>query len=177
MTTRIHNKTKNTLHYIVTHKSMLYGLFTFILVMSILMMPLMSVNAAKDNKPKIVKKNKDFTVSAEYGMGGYVLYDIPMQAVVTIESSKDFSGILQIMGDVDSGETVSAYGKRITLAAGEAKTFKLAAKPPTSTGVVRLIILNDKEKPVYEEQTTIEMSGSGDNALLGVLCDDYAGLG
>ena len=177
MTTRIHNKTKNTLHYIVTHKSMLYGLFTFILVMSILMMPLMSVNAAKDNKTKIVKKNKDFKVSAEYGMGGYVLYDIPMQAVVTIESSKDFSGILQIMGDVDFGETVSAYGKRITLAAGEAKTFKLAAKPPTSTGVVRLIILNDKEKPVYEEQTTIEMSGSGDNALLGVLSDDYAGLG
>lgn len=154
-----------------------FGMFTVLAVFILVAFCNMTTSAKDKNKTKIVKKNKDFKVSAEYGMGGYVLYDIPMQAVVTIESSKDFSGILQVIGDVDYGEMVSAYGKRITLAAGESKTFKLAAKPPTSTGVVRLIILNDKEKPVYEENTTVEMSGAGDSALLGVLSDDYAGLG
>lgn len=177
MITHLFNKLKTISHNIYVHKPTVIGLCTLLLIISLALTTELDVNAAKDRNTKIVKKNNDFKVSAEYGIGGFIEYEHTMQATVTIESSKDFTGILQIVGDTDSGEVVTAYGKRISIAAGESKTYRLAVKPPTSSGIVRLIILNEKEKPVYEEKTTVEMTGTGQNSLLGVLSDDYSGVG
>lgn len=152
------------------------------LLLALILPAIMIVNLpvkveAAGSDTKITKKNDDFKVSAEYGLGGYACYECPMQATVTIESSKNFSGILQIMYDEEYGGVITAYGKKITLAAGESKTYKMAVAPPTSAGGVKLAILNDREKPVYEEKTTVELTGLGEKVITGVLSDDYAGVG
>lgn len=147
------------------------------LLMTVIMLAATGLTAsAAGNDTKVIRKNDDFKVSAEYGIGGFTLYDCPIQASVTIESSKNFTGILQIRQEPGYGETVTAYGKRITLAAGEKKTYKLTIAPPSSYDGVRLAICNEKEKPIYEEKTALNMISRGDNAMVGVLSDDYTGI-
>ena len=129
------------------------------------------------DKTKVVKKNDNFTVSAQYGLNGAVFYDYPMQAVVTVESKENFSGVIRVLPEANYDQNVSGYGKRITLAAGESKTFKMTVNTPGNNGEVHLAILNDKDKLLYEEKTTLSPTSLGSYVEVGILSDDYSGVG
>ena len=160
---------------ITVKKRKLYFLSFIILFSLAAFIPKVSTKAA-DNSAKIIKDNKDFKVSARYGFGGSVMYDIPMQVMITIESKQNFEGTLRVYKDVDSAQTVVAFGRRITLAAGETKTYKLTANAPNQTGIVHLAIFNEKDKVVYEESSTLTMDSKDPNSMVGILSDDYSGI-
>lgn len=148
----------------------------FILIMMVILSFTAKSSAQAAGNTKIIKKNSDFNVSAEYGLDGMVVYDNPMQAVVKIESKQNFTGTLQVMGEGDSGQVITAYGRSISLAAGESKTYSLTVSAPASAGVVYLSLLDERNKTVYKEKTTLELTGIGEFAMVGVLADDYSGL-
>ena len=151
-----------------------YRLLTFIIMAMLVLSCSTAVNAAGSNKAKIIRKNDDFKVTAQYGLSGFVIYDTPMQVTVSIESKKNFEGILSV---VPEAYNVFAYGKRITIAAGETKTYRMTVPAPSNSGTVRLCILNEHEKLIYEEKTNPDMTGFGQNRYVGILSDDYAGMG
>lgn len=130
--------------------------------------------AAANGTTKVTKKNDKFKVTAEYGLGGLVMYDKPLQVSVTVECKENFNGVIRVIPMTDYSQTVTAYGKRISLAAGEAKTYKMTAD--IASGGVYLAILNDKDKVVYEESTSLDYVGSGQYAVVGILSDDYTGI-
>lgn len=148
---------------------------TLILLLAAAFIPGEKVAAA--NETKIVKKNDKFTVTAEYGLNGMAYYDSPLQAVVTVESKENFNGVLRIISDTDSSQLVAGYGKRITLAAGEAKTYKMTVNTPSGLGEVHLAIMNENDKVLYEEKTFLNVTSSGGYSQVGVLSDDYSGVG
>ncbi|MCR5700822.1 MAG: hypothetical protein K6G76_01610 [Lachnospiraceae bacterium] len=149
---------------------------TLCLMTVLVFMPDIYAKAGK-NSTKIIKENDKFKVEAEYGLGGMILYDYPMQVKVTIESAEDFSGIIRLMPYAEYGEKFVARGKRISIAAGETKTFMLTMDTPSNSSAVKLALLNEKDKVVYEERSNLSIQNAGTTTLVGVLSDDYSGLG
>ena len=145
------------------------------LILVAVFIPCVSGKAAGKNA-KIVKKNDDFSVTAEYGLDGLALYRSPMQITVTVKSKENFSGMLRLLPDGSYGSRVAAYGKKITLAAGEAKTYRMTINSPNDSGYVYLSLLNDNDKVVYEEKYAPELMSIGQSVLVGVLSDDYSGV-
>ncbi len=124
---------------------------------------------------KITKKNQNFTVSAEYGIDGYVEYDNYALVRVTVKSTENFTGTVRVIPVVeDNSQKVIAYGEDIALAAGEEKTFSFVLAM-NSSSQVKIEIMNENNKIVYGETDTLAMS-YGDNVLVGILSDDYSAL-
>ncbi|MBE5924486.1 MAG: hypothetical protein E7271_08470 [Lachnospiraceae bacterium] len=149
---------------------------TLCLMTALVFIPNIYASAGK-NSTKIIKKNDKFKVEAEYGLGGIILYDYPMQVEVTIESEEDFSGIIRLMPYAEYGEKFVARGKRVSIAAGETKTFTLTMDTPSSSSAVKLALVNDKDKVIYEERSNLSIQNAGASTYVGVLSDDYSGVG
>ena len=82
----------------------------------------------------ITKKNSDITMEVSCGIDGVVVYDNPVQIQITVKSSKDFTGYIQVTPKEDYGENVVAYGEDISLAAGTSKTFSFVVSDLNNEG-------------------------------------------
>lgn len=133
------------------------------------------VYAASDYTKKVTRKNADFTLSAEYGLGGLAYYDMPAMVSVTVECKENFTGMLRVTPEDNSGSTV-AYGVDISLSAGETKTFRLVPTTLGNNGRINIEILDEKGKVVYGERNDIFLSSGGDKVSVGILSDDYSAL-
>lgn len=132
---------------------------------------------AESNNKKIVKKNEKFTVSAEYGMGGLIYYDMPVMASVTVTSKENFMGTLQIIPVKDIYAMYKpAYGLDISLSANEAKTFSIGLSSVGNGGKIILRILDEKGKVVYEEKDENVLESGNSKVTIGILSDDYSAL-
>ena len=156
-------------------KIIVYSVCTMILLLVAAFIPGMGASA-KTDKVEIIKKNDNFTVKAEYGIGGMAFYDYPMQVSVNVESKDNFSGVLRLIPETGYSRDIGAYGKNITLAAGESKTYKMTINGPSDTGIVHLSLSDDNDKVVYEEKSTLEFTSTNQYAIVGVLSDDYSGV-
>ncbi len=153
-------------------------IFMFLLIEGIFV-PSITLHAAGSGNgvtKNITKKNDRFTVSASYGIDGYVAYDYPTQIKVTVESKENFTGSVRVIPASEYGVKKAAYGQDISLSANEAKTFSMIPTELSNNGLVIVQIVNDKGKIIYEEQDTVSISGYGDDLLIGILSDDYSAL-
>lgn len=126
---------------------------------------------------EITKKNDNFQVEVEYGIDGYIIWEHPTVARVTVKSNQNFTGTLVVKPiSNDMSYKSVAYAEDITLAAGEAKTFTLAINGIDSLQRVGLSILNENEKVIYSEEEKLNVDSSGQKVMVGVLSDDYSAL-
>ena len=135
-----------------------------------------NVNATSNVTEKITTKNKNFTVEAEYGIDGLVMYDKPVLIRVHVTCKENFIGTLRVAPSTDYGATNVAYGEEISLSAGEEKIFTFVATNISSEGTVKLEVLNEKGKVVYAENNIVPMESAGNKVTIGVLSDDYSSL-
>lgn len=124
----------------------------------------------------ITKKNSDITMEVSCGIDGVVVYDNPVQIQITVKSSKDFTGYIQVTPKEDYGENVVAYGEDISLAAGTSKTFSFVVSDLNNEGKFSIALLNEKDKVIYSEKDTVSIEGTGDSVYMGVMSDDFSGL-
>lgn len=133
--------------------------------------------ASKNVTKKIIKKNTDITMDVSCGIDGVATYDNPTLIQVTVKSSKDFNGCIQITPSESYGERVVAYGEDISLAAGTAKTFSFVmGNLNSSEGRFSVALLDEKGKVVYSEKDTAVLEGTGNSVYIGVMSDDFSGL-
>lgn len=125
---------------------------------------------------KITKKNSDITMEVSCGIDGVVVYDSPVQILITVKSSKDFTGYIQVTPKENYGENVVAYGEDISLAAGTSKTFSFVVSDLNNEGRFSIALLNEKDKVIYSESDTVTIEGTGDSVYMGVMSDDFSGL-
>lgn len=125
---------------------------------------------------KVKKENQDFKVSVTYGIDGIAVYDSPALVRIRLESSRNFTGSLQLIPIMHYGRKTVAYGQDISLSAGEAKTFSFVPSALGSDAGIMIQILDEKDKIVYAEQDTVEVIGMGEDVLAGILSDDYSAL-
>lgn len=134
-----------------------------------------SVQATSGYTKKVTKKNEKFTLSAEYGLGGLVYYEMPTMVSVTVECKENFTGTLRVIPEDYTMSTV-AYGEDISLSAGEPKTFQFVPTSLGYNGKIEIEVLNEKGKVVYGESHEILLQGGGDKVTVGILSDDYSAL-
>lgn len=121
-------------------------------------------------------ENDKVKMGVQCGIDGFALYDYPAQVSITVIYDENFTGSIRMTPIMDSGQTVVAYERDISLTKGEAKTFSFTPSSLGGTGKIKIELINDKNKTVYKETDRITMSSSGSNVLLGILSEDYSGL-
>ncbi|MBR1866560.1 MAG: hypothetical protein IJ801_08645 [Lachnospiraceae bacterium] len=142
----------------------------------LLSLPVQAAGKNGNMTKKVKKENQDFKVSVTYGIDGLVVYDSPALVQIRLESSRNFTGTIQLIPVMYYGRKTVAYGQDIALSAGEAKTFYFVPSAVGNTGEVTVQIVDEKDKIVYAEQDTVEVIGMGENGLAGILSDDYSAL-
>lgn len=153
-------------------KGMVAFLFVLIACLCVCDIP---VHAASSYTKKVTKKNADFTLSAEYGLGGLVYYEMPTMVNVTVECKENFTGTLRVIPEDYTLATV-AYGMDISLSAGEEKTFQCVPTSLGYNGKIVIEVLDEKGKVVYGESHEILLQSGGDKVTVGILSDDYSAL-
>ena len=130
-------------------KGKVFFLFVLIVCLCVCDIP---VQAASNYTKKVTKKNADFTLSAEYGLGGLVYYEMPTVVNVTLECKENFTGTLRVIPEDGSLATV-AYGMDISLSAGEPKTFQFVPSTITYNGRVLIEVLDEKGYILLNKRT------------------------
>ena len=153
-------------------KGMVAFLFVLVACLCVCDIP---VHAASSYTKKVTKKNADFTLSAEYGLGGLVYYEMPTIVNVTVKSKENFTGTLRVIPEDNTLSTV-AYGMDISLSADEEKTFQCVPTSLGYDGKIVIEVLNEKGKVVYGESHQVLVQGGGDKVTVGILSDDYSAL-
>ena len=153
-------------------KGKVFFLFVLIVCLCVCDIP---VQAASNYTKKVTKKNADFTLSAEYGLGGLVYYEMPTMINVTLKCKENFTGTLRIIPEDNTMSTV-AYGMDISLSAGEAKTFQFVPSTITYNGRVLIEVLDEKGKVVFGERHEVLTQDGGEEVTVGILSDDYGAL-
>lgn len=134
--------------------------------------------AQKDSNisTKVTKKNSDVKLTTACGIDGFAVYDKPVVITVTVQSSRDFTGSIRVIPAMEQGDRVVATAEEISLAGGEAKTFRFTVKEWSGNGKFDVQLLDEKEKVVYAETDRATLSNLGTNVVLGILSDDYSAL-
>ena len=140
-------------------KGKVFFLFVLIVCLCVCDIP---VQAASNYTKKVTKKNADFTLSAEYGLGGLVYYEMPTMINVTLKCKENFTGTLRIIPE-DSTLSTVAYGMDISLSAGEAKKFQCVPSTLSYDGRVLIEVLDEKGKVVFGERHEVLSQGGGNS--------------
>lgn len=147
----------------------------FILLGSILIENTIYAAQYEEDK-KIIKPNNNFKVDLTYGIDGFAIYDQPVPLYITVQSNEEFQGILRVSEIEGYGIQDVAYAERITLAAGEKKTFTFIPYSIAAEGDIYVEILDKKDKVVYKEENIISLDSLGSKSVVGILSDDYPAL-
>lgn len=152
-------------------KRLLLGMLVVILVA--VSMP-MSAYAEESDKDV---ENSDFTVSVETGLDGIAIEGKSMPVTVTIRNTgKDFSGILRIAVPATYNQRSLAYEKAVVIPSGGEKSISMLLPDIDVISFLRIELENDKGKIVYSQQEEFKSLVVGQNAVVGILSNDYTGL-
>ncbi|MDE6626758.1 MAG: hypothetical protein K2K56_10390 [Lachnospiraceae bacterium] len=130
------------------------------------------VKAAED----LSEESQNFKVKTEYGIDGFAVYGRPVVVSVTVESQKNFSGILRVVPVSDDMQKTVAYGESVTLTAQEEKTFNFVPSSMGGMNKIRIELLDERDKVVYAKEETISMQSADSNLVVGILSDDFSAL-
>lgn len=122
---------------------------------------------------KVITRNPDISVSLNYGIDGYAVYDSGCQVVLKVHSDVDLSGRLVIMPSYDevySGSTTMKYSQEINWTADSDNTARFYVN---GLGYGRMLIQIEDEngQVVYAESDQPSVSGYEMVTTVGVLSD------
>lgn len=123
---------------------------------------------------KIITRNPDISVSLNYGIDGYAVYDSGSQVVLNVHTVVEFSGRVVLMPDYDEVYSDSAtmkYSQEIDWGADSDNTVKFYVN---ELGYGRLLVQIEDEdgQVVYAESDQPSVSGYEMATTVGVLSDD-----
>ncbi|MCI8992756.1 MAG: hypothetical protein HFG80_08580 [Eubacterium sp.] len=133
--------------------------------------------AESTSKKKMELTTDDFHIRAVPGLGGYSKPGVPLPLTVYVESiNNDFEGILRVIvpGEQFSRDAV-AYEKDVMLTAGTEKTISTSVENVSSISPLRIELENTAGKTVLNYDITLQ-GQSAENALVGILSDDFTAL-
>lgn len=132
--------------------------------------------AAEEEKDKDVS-NPDFNVTVEAGLDGVVFQGKSVPITVNASNSgKDFSGKIRVIVPCDYDQEAVAYEHSIVIPSGGAKTASILIPNISNATFLRVELVNDKDKILYSAQEKVTTIQVGNEAIIGVLSDDYTGL-
>ncbi len=132
--------------------------------------------AAEEEKEKDVS-NPDFNVTVEAGLDEVIFQGKSVPVTVNVANAgKDFSGKVRVIVPCDYGQEAIAYEHSIVIPSGGAKTASMLIPDISSATFLRVELVNDRGKILYSAQETITTIQVGNEAIIGVLSDDYTGL-
>ncbi|MBQ8148326.1 MAG: hypothetical protein IJ040_06010 [Lachnospiraceae bacterium] len=149
----------------------LLSLLTALLV--VMMIPVVAF--AEDSDKDV--ENDEFTVSIEAGLDGIAVEGKSMPVTVTVgNTGKDFNGVLRIMVPATYDMHGLAYEKNVTIPSGGEKSFSFMLSDIDTVSFLRIEMENEREKILYSQQHTFQSLVVGQNAVVGILSNDYSAL-
>lgn len=122
-------------------------------------------------------ENDEFTVTVEAGLDGIAVEGKSMPVTVTIRNSgKDFSGILRVVIPASYNQKGLAYEKSVAIPSGGEKSISMLLPDIDTASFLRIELENEKGKILYSRQEKLSPITVGQNAVIGILSNDYSGL-
>lgn len=120
----------------------------------------------------------DFVINVRCGIDGTYRTGAAIPINVDIESiNEDFEGLIRIIvpGNSDYGSMAVAYEREMLLSAGTPKNISMSVYSGMSTSIMYLQIEDSKGKIIIDQGVKMNTK-AGENALVGILSDDYTAL-
>lgn len=122
---------------------------------------------------KIIKKNPDISISLDYGIDGYAIYDSGSQVIVRVHTDVDVAGKLSIQPSYDENysDQIMVYSQEVALEAGADSEFKFYIN---GFGYGRMLVklVDEQEKEIYAESDMLSVNGYEMMSTVGVLSDN-----
>ncbi len=134
-----------------------------------------------DTKATDAKGNistEDFDITVVCGIRGQYKYNSAIPVNIDIKSKNaDFTGTIRMIvpGSTNDGIEAIAYEKEILLTKDSSKHISMSVYSSNSTSKLTFQLENEKGKSIVDVPVKIG-SGANQNALVGVLSDDYTAL-
>lgn len=134
-----------------------------------------------DTKATDAKGNistEDFDITVVCGIRGQYKYNSAIPVNIDIKSKNaDFTGTIRMIvpGSTNDGTEAIAYEKEILLTKDSSKHISMSVYSSNSTSKLTFQVENEKGKSIVDVPVKIG-SGANQNALVGVLSDDYTAL-
>ena len=125
-----------------------------------------------------VINTEDFEIRVSYGLNGNFRTGVAIPVTIYIKSlKKDFEGTVRMIvpGDNEYGTSPVAYEKDILLSTGVQKVVTMSVYSCSVMSTFKFQ-LEDASGEVLIDKSVTMKSQLGDNALIGVLSDDYTAL-
>lgn len=125
-----------------------------------------------------VINTEDFEIRVSYGLNGNFRTGVAIPVTIYIKSlKKDFEGTVRMIvpGDSEYGTSPVAYEKDILLSTGVQKVVTMSVYSCSVMSTFKFQ-LEDASGEVFIDKSVTMKSQLGDNALIGVLSDDYTAL-
>ncbi len=122
-------------------------------------------------------ENDAFAVTVEMGLDGAVVEGKSMPVTVTVGnfSGADVSGTLRITLPGTYSRNSLAYERTVAIPNGGEKSISFLL-PRMDTSFIRVELENDRGKILFSRQERPQVLDSGQNAVVGILSNDYSGL-
>lgn len=129
-----------------------------------------------EEKDKDVE-NDAFTVTVDPGLDGVVVEGKSMPVTVTVGnfSGVDVSGILRITLPSTYDHNSLAYERAVAIPNGGEKSISFLL-PKMDTSFIRVELENERKKILFSIQEKPQILTVGQNAVVGILSNDYSGL-
>lgn len=129
-----------------------------------------------EEKDKDVE-NDAFTVTVESGLDGAVVEGKSMPVTVTVGnfSGVDVSGTLRIIIPASYDHNSLAYERTVAIPNGGEKSISFLL-PRMDTSFIRVELENERGKILFSRQERPVVLPVGQNAVVGILSNDYSGL-
>lgn len=122
-------------------------------------------------------ENSDYTVTMESGLDGVAVEGTAMPITLTVgNTGKDFSGVLRVIVPATYEKQSIAYEKTVAIPSGGNKSFSVLIPDIDAVAYLRVELENEKGKILYSKQMQFQSMIVGQNAVVGILSDDYQGL-
>lgn len=130
----------------------------------------------EEEKDKDVE-NDAFTVTVESGLDGAVVEGKSMPVTVTVGnfSGVDVSGTLRIIIPASYDHSSLAYDRTVAIPNGGEKSISFLL-PKMDTSFIRVELENERGKILFSRQERPVVMPVGQNAVVGILSNDYSGL-
>lgn len=121
--------------------------------------------------------NSDFNVTVEVGLDEIIFQEKSTPITVAVSNSgKDFNGLVRVIVPCSYVQEAIAYERSIVIPSGGAKSVSMLIPNISNATYLRVELVNEKGKILYSQQEKVTMIEVGNQAIIGVLSDDYTGL-
>lgn len=148
-----------------------------LLAMVLVLIPMGKTAAQEMEEDKKDVSNSDFNVTMTVGLDDIIFEEKSTPVTVEVSNSgKDFSGLVRVITPCSYAQEAIAYERSIIIPSGGTKSISMLIPNISNASYLRVELVNDKGKTLYSRQEKVTMIEVGNQAIIGVLSDDYTGL-